>query len=537
MKKSKKKSHNSFKKAKRSYNFIPRDLFRDANSLIDERYRNMTFYNDPVRWKDNIFTQSEVLGATRFAFQSNRIIGGACYNILDVHSSMLYYNNQQRVTFSPLIGYQFMVEEGKKNCYEKKRSVQCSGYGCYFPGIDPATGTSSGIALKLEYIPARTLSTLITKFINVQKYLNHTGLISKWYGLFWTSAPLPYDARRFMPSRGGPNNILIGMIIEDIAARPGWDSAAKILGLGEDKIGGIIPRYGYGPQYAQARETLIRLFERLHGLGWAHGDAHFKNIMISPDGRDARLIDLPSILPTKSKMADGRSIDSTAGSGKTIFDIPGWNLELAAKIQPYYDERGNPYNLFVHDPRDPERLSIRPDLSNIYWSYAEAFRKLYRNRPNEADIVYNNPYKIVPGRPPRNYAAQALAGSMPETGHFRSNPAVGDNAPVGEFLKNNGRTLPRKDLKEKLGSYNNYKTDMIIDYEMSKARYLQAIARSPRLTIGMTLPLIEELLGEPHEIITSKATNQKEQLWVYFLKDKKLELSFKDFILFKIEEI
>ena len=94
-----------------------------------------------------------------------------------------------------------------------------------------------------------------------------------------------------------------------------------------------------------------------------------------------------------------------------------------------------------------------------------------------------------------------------------------------------------KNLKEKLNSYSNYKTNMIIDYEMSKARYLQAIARSPRLTIGMTLPLIEELLGEPHEIITSKTTNQKEQLWVYFLKDKKLELSFKDFILFKIEEI
>ena len=94
-----------------------------------------------------------------------------------------------------------------------------------------------------------------------------------------------------------------------------------------------------------------------------------------------------------------------------------------------------------------------------------------------------------------------------------------------------------KNLKEKLNSYSNYKTNMIIDYEMSKARYLQAIARSPRLTIGMTLPLIEELLGEPHEIITSKATNQKEQLWVYFLNDKKLELSFKDFILFKIEEI
>ena len=92
------------------------------------------------------------------------------------------------------------------------------------------------------------------------------------------------------------------------------------------------------------------------------------------------------------------------------------------------------------------------------------------------------------------------------------------------------------DLNKKLNRYSNYKSDKIIDYEMSKARYLQAIARSPRLTIGMTLPLIEELLGKPHDIIISKNLNREEQLWVYFLGDGRLELSFKDFILFKIEE-
>ena len=74
------------------------------------------------------------------------------------------------------------------------------------------------------------------------------------------------------------------------------------------------------------------------------------------------------------------------------------------------------------------------------------------------------------------------------------------------------------DLNEKLTRYGNYKSDKIIDYEMSKARYLQAIARSPRLTIGMTLPLIEELLGKPHDIIISNNLNQQEQLWIYFLK-------------------
>jgi hypothetical protein len=93
-----------------------------------------------------------------------------------------------------------------------------------------------------------------------------------------------------------------------------------------------------------------------------------------------------------------------------------------------------------------------------------------------------------------------------------------------------------KDLKLKLNKYSKYKSKMIINHEMSKARYVQAIARAPRLTIGMTLPLIEELLGKPHDKVVSNDLNQKEQLWIYFLKDKSLELSFKDFILFKVEE-
>ncbi len=94
-----------------------------------------------------------------------------------------------------------------------------------------------------------------------------------------------------------------------------------------------------------------------------------------------------------------------------------------------------------------------------------------------------------------------------------------------------------EDLDNKLQRFSDYKSDIIIDYKMSQARYLQAIARSPRLTIGMTLPLIEELLGAPHEAVISDKTMEKQQLWIYNLKDKQLQLSFKDFILFKIEEI
>ena len=94
-----------------------------------------------------------------------------------------------------------------------------------------------------------------------------------------------------------------------------------------------------------------------------------------------------------------------------------------------------------------------------------------------------------------------------------------------------------KDLDNKLGRFGDYKSDIIIDHKMSQARYLQAIARSPRLTVGMTLPLVEELLGSPHDMVVSNKTMEKHQLWIYNLKDKQLQLSFKDFILFKIEEI
>ncbi len=94
-----------------------------------------------------------------------------------------------------------------------------------------------------------------------------------------------------------------------------------------------------------------------------------------------------------------------------------------------------------------------------------------------------------------------------------------------------------EDLNTKLEYFSDYKSDIIIDKKMAQARYLQAIARSPRLTIGMALPLVEELLGSPHETVISDRNMEKQQLWIYNLKDKQLHLSFKEFILFKIEEI
>ncbi|HIA79019.1 MAG TPA: hypothetical protein EYO07_02495 [Candidatus Marinimicrobia bacterium] len=73
---------------------------------------------------------------------------------------------------------------------------------------------------------------------------------------------------------------------------------------------------------------------------------------------------------------------------------------------------------------------------------------------------------------------------------------------------------------------------------MEDGRDIQALARSSRLEIGMTVPQIQELLGEPHEkVLREKGIDSSEQLWIYYIKDGTLQLSFQDYLLFKIEEI
>ena len=76
------------------------------------------------------------------------------------------------------------------------------------------------------------------------------------------------------------------------------------------------------------------------------------------------------------------------------------------------------------------------------------------------------------------------------------------------------------------------------EQSMEFARLEQTRARSDKLKIGQTLPQVEALLGKPHEqILTSDSSNAGEQLWIYFIKQKSLQLSFQNFQLFKIEEL
>lgn len=94
------------------------------------------------------------------------------------------------------------------------------------------------------------------------------------------------------------------------------------------------------------------------------------------------------------------------------------------------------------------------------------------------------------------------------------------------------------DLKKKLKSHDDYKHQQLIDKKMNSARYIQSLARSEKLEVGQTVPKVQELMGDPHEtILGQNGLNPNEQLWIYFLNQKTLHLTFVDFILYRIEEI
>jgi hypothetical protein len=93
-------------------------------------------------------------------------------------------------------------------------------------------------------------------------------------------------------------------------------------------------------------------------------------------------------------------------------------------------------------------------------------------------------------------------------------------------------------LKEKIKSLDEYNSRLIINKEMESARSIIQKGKEEKLKVGQTIPQVQNLLGEPHEkIISRNGQNFKEQLWIYFMNEKSLNLTFIDFILFRIEQL
>jgi hypothetical protein len=106
---------------------------------------------------------------------------------------------------------------------------------------------------------------------------------------------------------------------------------------------------------------------------------------------------------------------------------------------------------------------------------------------------------------------------------------------TGNLGENNENTL--KALKEKVIRLEEISIQKDIDRRMDDEREKREERLRLTIQIGMTIPQVQEILGEPTEIIHK--TNKKRedmQLWLYESgEDTVLQLSFLEFILFKIE--
>ena len=94
-----------------------------------------------------------------------------------------------------------------------------------------------------------------------------------------------------------------------------------------------------------------------------------------------------------------------------------------------------------------------------------------------------------------------------------------------------------EELKKKLDNYDEYQIRKNIDKKMNIARNQRLISKSESISVGMKLPKVQELLGDPHEKVEKNFKNVNDQLWIYYVNNKSLHLSFQNYILYKIEKI
>lgn len=106
----------------------------------------------------------------------------------------------------------------------------------------------------------------------------------------------------------------------------------------------------------------------------------------------------------------------------------------------------------------------------------------------------------------------------------------------GDLGKQNEAVLQR--LHQQLDQWEEQRLRGKIDRRMARERLRIVERNRQQLEIGMTVPEVQVLLGDPESIQHQETADGKDaQLWFYTLKDgRSLQLSFLDFVLFKIEK-
>jgi hypothetical protein len=348
-------------------------------------------------------------------------------------------------------------------------------YGAFLKGIVP---DYEGIGLKMEIIDASKLPLIITIFINVQKYLNGTGFVSKLYGLFWGSIKLLTNNLDKYISTGltETDPIFVGMIVEDVGFDGTWE-------LAKDFFGWNVYQPNESKDIEKGRATVNKLYNNLHSAGFGHGDGHLGNIMIKKDGTEAKFIDLSTIMPLQSRNFDPFADDSFNGNGEIVTNLNGWNFDLMPGTQNYEPRNSNNVKIGWHNifnnPRKPnaDTASIYPETwdvvlgdyinkdTPIWWSFARTYQMLHppsdvkklRGGDNEShDIAFgindklsgrngmkDREYKVVDAKLHKvkgddTYIAKTLLHTTVDTKSIRPELIIEDNkVPESEYSYQN----------------------------------------------------------------------------------------------------
>ena len=108
---------------------------------------------------------------------------------------------------------------------------------------------------------------------------------------------------------------------------------------------------------------------------------------------------------------------------------------------------------------------------------------------------------------------------------------------TGDLGKHNEEILA--ELHQELATWEERQMRTRINKRMDAERQKMLERNRKRIKIGMTIPEVQDILGNPESLEHKQTADGKDaQLWFYTLKDgSNLQLSFLDFILFKIEKL
>lgn len=108
---------------------------------------------------------------------------------------------------------------------------------------------------------------------------------------------------------------------------------------------------------------------------------------------------------------------------------------------------------------------------------------------------------------------------------------------AGSLGEKNEKVLA--ELKQRLAASNEQESILRIQKKMQVEREKIREILETRVEIGMTIPQVQDRLGEPARLFHEKSRKGEDiQLWQYYLENgKELYLTFREFILIKIEEM